>query len=411
MDTEENTSDSEVYKTQKSVLYCWILTKFLNTMGNPPFRICLWNKTAVSVPNYKYTLSILKKSAFYKLILHPDLYFGECYMNAEITLDGNLVSFLEELYVYRANAQQNRSGLKRKIIDKIINPVQKNNIKGSKKNIYHHYDISNEFYQLWLDREAMQYTCAYFPSDSATLEEAQVAKLDHVCKKLQITSDDTVVEAGCGWGGLARHIAKRYGAKVVAYNISHEQIIFARQKAKEQGVDHLVEYIEDDYRNIKGQYDVFVSVGMLEHIGINNFGLLNKVIKQSLTPTGRGLIHSIGRNNPGQMNTWIQKRIFPGAQTPSLKQILDIFDTGFSILDIENIRLHYAQTLRHWSQRFEANLGKIKPMFDEKFVRAWRLYLSGSTAAFSSGQLQLFQVVFARERDNHIPMRRDHIYK
>ncbi len=419
MGSEENTTNSEVYENQsrlkvtppESRFYRWVLQKLIYAAGDPPVRIRLWNGTVVCGPNHRYTINILSKSAFYKLLLHPDLYFGECYMNGDLTVEGNLISFLEDLYLHRALAQQRGGGLQRRLISRIITPVRKNTLEGSKKNIYSHYDIGNEFYQLWLDTEAMQYTCAYFPTESATLEEAQRAKLDHVCKKLRIGPNDTVVEAGCGWGGLARHIARHYGARVHAYNISHEQIKFARQRAKEQGVDHLVKYIEDDYRNIKGRYDVFVSVGMLEHVGIDNFGTLNKVIHNALTPNGRGLIHSIGRNTPGQMNTWIQKRIFPGAQTPSLKQMMDIFEDGFSVLDVENLRLHYAETLRHWLQRFEDNLEQIKLMFDEKFIRAWRLYLSGSVAAFSSGQLQLFQVVFARNRDNDIPLTRDHIYR
>jgi cyclopropane-fatty-acyl-phospholipid synthase len=207
-------------------------------------------------------------------------------------------------------------------------------------------------------------------------------------------------------------MAKHHGVRVRAYNISHEQVMYARRRAKDEGLADRVEYVEDDYRNIAGEYDKFVSVGMLEHVGPDNYEALGGVIHRALKPSGRGLIHSIGRNKPELMNAWIEKRIFPGAYPPTLREMMDIFEPhGLSVLDVENLRLHYAETLRHWLKRYEENTPKVEAMFDRSFVRAWRLYLAGSIAAFLSGSLQLFQVVFARPRDNSLLSSRAHLYR
>jgi cyclopropane-fatty-acyl-phospholipid synthase len=223
---------------------------------------------------------------------------------------------------------------------------------------------------------------------------------------------DSVVEAGCGWGGFALHMAKHYGARVKAYNISREQVKHARQVAETAGLSHRVEYVLDDYRNISGQFDVFVSVGMLEHVGPSHYPVLGQVIRDCLKPDGRGLIHSIGRNRARPINPWIERRIFPGAYPPTLREIMDIFEPcGMSVLDVENLRLHYAKTLAAWKQRFEEHAGVVEDMMDERFVRSWRLYLAGSEAAFISGQLQLFQLLFTRDDNNDLPWSRQYIYQ
>jgi cyclopropane-fatty-acyl-phospholipid synthase len=257
----------------------------------------------------------------------------------------------------------------------------------------------------------MSYTCAYFPTAEATLEQAQVAKMDHVCRKLRLRAGDSVVEAGCGWGSLALHMASRYGAKVRAFNISGEQIRYARQRAKDLGLDGRVEYVEDDYRNITGRYDVFVSVGMLEHVGRENYPELGRVVRNALSAEGRGLIHSIGRNRPQPLHAWIERRIFPGAYAPSLGEMMQIFEPwDLSVIDVENIRLHYALTLRQWLARYESALDQVRARFDEFFVRMWRLYLAGSIAAFETGTMQLFQVLFTIQENNQLPPTREYMY-
>jgi cyclopropane-fatty-acyl-phospholipid synthase len=234
----------------------------------------------------------------------------------------------------------------------------------------------------------MQYTCAYYPSPSMTLEAAQRAKMRHVCLKLGLQEGESVVEAGSGWGGLACFMTREFGVRVRAYNTSHEQVAHSRERAEREGLSDRVEFVEDDYRNIRGKYDAFVSVGMLEHVGPDHYRELGAVVDRCLSHQGRGLIHSIGRNRPAPMNAWIERRIFPGAYPPTLGEMMAIFEPcALSVLDVENLRLHYARTLEHWLERFESHADAIGSQFDERFVRAWRLYLSGSIAAFRAASL------------------------
>jgi cyclopropane-fatty-acyl-phospholipid synthase len=254
----------------------------------------------------------------------------------------------------------------------------------------------------------MVYTCAYFPAPDYSLEAAQLAKMELICRKVGLRKGDRVVEAGCGWGSLALFMARNYGATVRAFNVSGEQISYAREQAARAGLAERVEFLHDDYRNVKGGCDVFVSVGMIEHVGLADFPALGRVIHRSLDANGRGLLHFIGRNQPALLNPWIRKRIFPGAYPPTLGEVLDhvLVPHDFAVLDVENLRLHYAKTLEHWSRRFDGAADHVVRMFDETFARAWRLYLAGSRAAFTTGSMQLFQVVFARGASNQIPWTR-----
>ena len=389
----------------------WLAARVIDALGKPPITFVLWNgeELAGSASQPVAYLRIGDRKAFYKLLANPELQFGDLYSAGRIEIEGDLVRFLENAYA--AMAHSSHVGRLKKPVSLLLNRPRTNTLAGSRSNIHHHYDISNDFYALWLDDE-MQYTCAYFPAPDMTLEAAQIAKMDHVCRKLQLKPGDRVIEAGCGWGGLARHMARHYGARVRAYNISHQQVIYARERARQEGLADRVEYIEDDYRNVSGSYDVFVSVGMLEHVGYENYAELGKVIDRSLTRDGRGLIHSIGRNMRGRLNPWIEKRIFPGAYPPSLRQMLEIFEPcDFSVLDIENLRLHYAKTIEHWLARYEKHFERVSKKFDPSFARAWRLYLAGSIAAFTSSSLQLFQVTFTRARNNNIPWNRKPLYR
>ena len=236
--------------------------------------------------------------------------------------------------------------------------------------------------------------------------------MDHVCRKLQLAPGETVLEAGCGWGALALFMAKHYGVSVKAFNVSREQIAYARERARREGLSRQVSFIDDDWRNMRDRCDVFVSVGMLEHVGTANYRLLGAVMDHCLAPEGRGLIHTIGQNVPESVNPWIRRRIFPGAYPPSLSEMMQIFEPyRFSVLDVENLRLHYAETLRHWLQRYEQSADSVRREFGQQFERTWRLYLCGSLAAFESGGLQLFQVLFARGHNNQIPWTRSHVYR
>lgn len=387
----------------------------IQKLGSPAIRIRLWNGEYVDTDSSSQAsaqIRINDRGVLYQLVRNAELHFGDLVSSGRLEIETDIVEFFEQVYRTMRKAQES-GNFAQKLVSRLRAVIpQTNNLADAKNNIYHHYDISNDFYKLWLDNRHTQYTCAYYADDSYTLEQAQEAKLDHVCRKLQLKPGDTVVEAGCGWGGLARHMARNYGVTVRAYNISREQIAYAREEARKQGLQDQVEYIEEDYRNITGEYDVFVSVGMLEHVGRDSMTVLGAVIDRVLKPNGRGLIHSIGRNQPAPMNAWIEKRIFPGAYPPSLSEMMHIFEPqNLSIMDIENLRLHYAKTLRHWLERFETHTQQIEDMFDRHFVRAWRLYLAGSVAAFTTSDLQLFQVLFCRPDCDILPITRAHLYR
>jgi cyclopropane-fatty-acyl-phospholipid synthase len=387
----------------------WLLSRLRSLMGNPPVEFAMGNGARVgsaAAPVARVTFASRATLAF--ITADPWLRFGDAYSDGSVAIEGDLVSLLETVYRASGNGGK-RASLLRRAAD-ALRRTHTNTLTGSRDNIHHHYDIGNDFYALWLG-STMAYTCAYYPTPAATLDEAQFAKMDHVCRKLRLSAGESVVEAGCGWGTLALHMARHYGVRVRAFNISHEQIVYARERAAREGLAARVEYVEDDYRNIAGHYDAFVSVGMLEHVGLKHYPALGHVAHRCLGGRGRGLIHSIGRNRPAPMQPWIEKRIFPGAYPPSIAEMMRIFEPwDFSVLDVENLRLHYAQTLRHWLALYEAASERVRAMFDEKFVRMWRLYLAGSVAGFATGTLQLFQVVFAPGENNDIPWTRAHLY-
>ncbi|MGB6605848.1 MAG: cyclopropane-fatty-acyl-phospholipid synthase family protein [Steroidobacteraceae bacterium] len=388
----------------------WLLTRLRTLLADPPIELAVAGGARVGpAPGASVVrVTFASRATLLRILRDPGLRFGDAYSDGQVTVEGDLVSLLES--VYRAGAASGTRQKPLKRVAQLLHRPHANTLAGSRDNIHHHYDMGNRFYELWLGA-TMAYTCAYYPTPAATLDEAQTAKMDHVCRKVQLKAGESVVEAGCGWGALALHMARRYGVRVRAFNISHEQVAYARERAAREGLADRVEYVEDDYRNISGQYDAFVSVGMLEHVGPANYETLGGVVHRCLGGRGRALIHSIGRNFPAPLQPWIEKRIFPGAYPPTLGQMTRIFEPwNFSILDVENLRLHYAHTLRDWLARFEAAGEQVRAMFDEKFVRMWRLYLAGSIAGFTTGTLQLFQVVFAPGESNDVPMTRAHLY-
>lgn len=354
------------------------------------------------------TLRIQDRGTLLRLMWNPDLGFGEGYSEGRIGVEGDLVAMLEsvtrQLWV-RPWAQGPVSLLKRVLSS---NPIGR-----SWRNVHRHYDLGNDFYRRWLDPE-MVYTCAYFARPGMTLEEAQTAKNVHVARKLALRPGEQVYEAGCGWGSLALHLARECGVRVRAWNISHEQVVWARERAAREGLADRVEFIEDDYRHIDGTCDAFVSIGMLEHVGRLQHAQLGAVMDRCLHPAhGRGLLHFIGRNAPAPTSPWIARYIFPGAYIPSLQEAVGgvLEPSGFSVLDVENLRLHYAQTLADWLDRFEGSSRSIEERFGARFVRMWRLYLAEAQAGFRAGTLQLFQVTFARPHFNALPSTRAGLYR
>jgi cyclopropane-fatty-acyl-phospholipid synthase len=385
----------------------WAARRLLAALDDPPLRLALWNGESVSGGSAPpvATLRLNRKQVLLGLLSNPQLSFGEFYADGGLEIEGDLCHVLDLLF--EASDRPNRLGER---IQRWRQSLSRHSPRRARRDIRSHYDLGNDFYALWLDRQ-MSYTCAYFPTPEASLEEAQLAKFDHICRKLRLRRGEHVVEAGCGWGSLALHMARHYGVSVTAFNISREQIQYARERALREGLRAQVEFIADDYRNIRGKYDAFVSVGMLEHVGRQHYKQLGDVIDACLTSTGRGLLHSIGRSHPRPMNSWIERRIFPGAYIPSLREMLLVLEPwNLCMLDVEDLRPHYAKTLEHWLERFEKHVAAIEARFDASFVRAWRLYLASSIAAFRCGSVQLFQVLFARP-DHQAAWTRAHLYQ
>jgi cyclopropane-fatty-acyl-phospholipid synthase len=373
-----------------SAVQRWLAGILQRRIAQAAVRVELADGSSVySGPEPAGSLIVRDARVLLGLLINPHLYFGEAYMAGRLDVRGGLERVVEAV---------SRLSLQPSPIERITSPLTvANDQSRSRRNVHHHYDLGNDFYQAWLD-EQLVYTCAYFEHPDVSLEEAQRAKLDLVCRKLRLRPGDLVVEAGCGWGALALHMARSYGARVKAFNVSREQIAYARERAAREGLSSRVEFIDDDYRNVKGEYDAFVSIGMLEHVGLKHFGSLADVLSRVLRRAcGRGLLHFIGRDIPRPLNAWVRRRIFPGAYPPTLAQVATriLEPARMSIVDVENLRLHYARTLAHWSERFAAIDEQVRERYGERFRRAWELYLAGSEAAFAAGSLQLFQVVFS----------------
>jgi cyclopropane-fatty-acyl-phospholipid synthase len=385
----------------------WFATRVQRRIGPASVRLELWDGTCPGFAGGPTIGALVARdrATLLGLALYPDLYFGETYTAGRLQIRGALEPVLEAL----SRASRSIPAWWERVAARLALP---NTLSGSRQNVHHHYDLGNRFYERWLDDE-MVYTCAYFGDASMSLEQAQRAKLDLVCRKLQLRPGDTVIEAGCGWGALALHMARHYGARVKAFNVSREQLAYARDRAAREGLGGRVEFIDDDYRNVRGQYDAFVSIGMLEHVGLRRFASLSEVLRRSVRRDGgRGLVHFIGRDVPRPTNAWIRKRIFPGCYTPTVAEVAIrvLGPAGVSIIDVENLRLHYAQTLAHWSLRFAAVRQLVEDEFGGEFTRAWELYLAGSQAAFATGWLQLFQIVFAPAGSAPPFATRAHIY-
>jgi cyclopropane-fatty-acyl-phospholipid synthase len=389
----------------------WLAQRMVQAMGGPPVGLVLWNREEIAPAEALPIVRVIfhDRATFWKVLFDPDLQFGEAYSDGRLEVEGNLVALVET--VHRTKVSAGKSvGLLPSFLWRWLHRARSNTLSTARENIHHHYDLGEDFYRLWLDEE-MSYSGAYFSSPEMSLTEAQRAKLHYVCRKLWLRPGETVVEVGGGWGALALLMARDYGVTVKSYNISRSQILYARLRAQAEGLDSRVEFIEDDYRNISGRFDALVSLGMLEHVGRRHYREFGRMMDRCLAPNGRGLIQSIGQDRSAPISPWIEQRIFPGAYPPTLSEMSDLFEpAGFSVLDVENLRLHYAKTLRHWLDRFEASAETVAVMFDDRFVRLWRLYLSGSCAAFTSGTLQLYQVVFARSGVNNLPWSRAPLY-
>ncbi len=346
------------------------------------------------------------------LAANPELALGEGYMDARIRLhDTDLVDLLKILVRNRAaghvplwvrSADRARFHIRRFL--------QRNAPASSRRNVAHHYDISDDLYRLFLDAD-MQYSCAYFAHPDMTLEAAQATKKAHIAAKLCLEPDMHVLDIGCGWGGMALTLARDHGVRVTGVTLSENQLATARQRAKAEGLSERVEFRLMDYRHVEGPFDRIVSVGMFEHVGVPNYQTYFDTVARLLSEDGIALIHTIGRSAPPMSHSpWIHKYIFPGGYVPSLSEIAGPLErSGLWQADIEVWRLHYALTLRHWLERFEASAAHIETMYDARFVRMFRYYLVACIIGFEDQHQAVYHLQLAKRRDT-VPLTRDYLY-
>ena len=358
------------------------------------------------------TLKLLNKNLHFKLLIDPDLYFGEAYTDGSLAIEnGSLTDFLELAFKNIGRNETNNYGY---ILNKMRGTYRYftnfNFAKRSKKNVAHHYDISDGLYELFLDSK-MQYSCAYFKNENDTLETAQNNKINHIIKKLNLKPNQKVLDIGSGWGSLAIEIAKQSKCEVTGITLSENQYNYANKKVKENNLENQVQFKLADYRYLKEKFDRIVSVGMFEHVGRKFYKTFFKQVKNLLNDEGLALIHTIGSiNEPRDPQPWITKYIFPGGYTPSMSEITSpVEKSGLIITDLEVLRMHYSHTLRNWKERCIKNKTKIIEMFDEKFFRMWEFYLTSCEMKFKWGDQVVFQFQLTKNLTT-APNTRDYIY-
>ena len=358
-------------------------------------------------------LKLLDKKLHYKLLFRPDLYFGEAYSEGNLIIEnGTLTEFLDLALM---NIGRNELNFLSQMINKLNGSYRYltnfNFIKKSKMNVAHHYDLSDDLYDLFLDSKR-QYSCGYFKNENDTLEIAQNNKIQHIIKKLNIKPNQKVLDIGCGWGSLAIDIAKSSNCEVTGITLSENQFNYCKKKTKDLNLENQVTFKLIDYRELNEKFDRIVSVGMFEHVGRKFYKKFFKQIEKLLTNDGISLIHTIGSVNPPRdPHPWITKYIFPGGYTPSLSEVTTpIEKAGLIVSDIEVLKLHYSHTLRYWKENCLKNKGRIIEMFDDKFFRMWEFYLAGCEIAFKWGDQVVYQFQLTKNYTS-TPTTRDYIYQ
>ena len=348
-----------------------------------------------------------------KLFRNPGLHLGEGYMNEEIVIEkGSIEDFINMITASYDDFIKNNNFYKfyENLSSYFKTFQQINELINSKKNVAHHYDLNEDLYRLFLDKD-MQYSCAYFHNENIGLDQAQIDKKNHIINKLQISENMKVLDIGCGWGGMAIEIAKQTGANVKGITLSENQYQTAMKRAQDEGLTDKVTFSLQDYRNEVEKYDRIVSVGMFEHVGVKYFKTFFNKTHDLLNENGVFLLHTIGqKGKPTATSAWIRKYIFPGGYIPSLSEILENCQKlNIIITDIEILRLHYAHTLTRWYQNVLQNKDKIIKMFDKRFFRMWEFYLLASKYSFVHMGNVVFQIQIAKNINN-LPLTRNYIY-
>lgn len=382
----------------------YLFHQFFGRITSVPFRVNFWDGTTemYGEGTPRFTLTFHKQIPFTSFVKQPSVAFGEAYMDQSIELEGEI----EELI--RA-ATSNRGMI---WTEKLVR-LPKRSGRKQQENVQHHYDVGNDFYSLWLD-ETMSYSCAYFKTADDTLEQAQLQKIDHVLKKLQLKEGETLLDIGSGWGWLIIRAAQQYGVKALGITLSEEQYKKTKERIDELGLTGQVEVELMNYQDLPKTgrtFDKIASVGMFEHVGQSHYPDFMKAVQSLLKEGGLMLLHTITHMKEEPGDPWIEKYIFPGGYIPALREVMHLLpEYDMHTLDVESLRMHYAMTLDRWAERFDQNEEKVRAMYDERFVRMWRLYLRSSAAFFRLGGLAIHQILFSKGVNNDLPLTRKYQY-
>jgi len=380
----------------------------LTVLGPGPRRR-VFGTVPPDAPHLDVAVRLRNRRTAWKIAFWPDLYVGQAYMDAALTIEQGRLEDLLEIGL-RNSADPSRRNLLARGLRAVLHRLhQANSGDRARRNVVAHYDLSDVLYFNFLDADR-QYSCAYFATPDLTLEQAQEAKKAHIAAKLLLRQGQRVLDIGCGWGGLALTLARAGQGQVTGITLSAEQLAVARRRAEAAELDHRISFALEDYRVLTGKFDRIVSVGMFEHVGTPYYQAFFDKIAGLLTEDGVAVIHAIGRmDGPGVTSAWVRKYIFPGGYVPALSEVLPAVErAGLWVTDIEILRLHYAETLRHWRARFTANLDAIRETYGERFCRMWLFYLVASEMSFRYDGLMVFQLQLARSVDA-VPLTRDYI--
>lgn len=386
-----------------------LMEKFLKKFGGTSFCVMFEAGEEIHIGTLppKFKVLVHEPVAYKKLLKSTSLALGEAYMEGDLEIEGDLVEALNELFRFQSQFKTNRKALKKLLYTSTSK-------KNQKEEVCSHYNLGNDFYKLWLD-PTLSYSCAYFENGDETLEEAQYKKVGHILKKLCLKEGMSLLDIGCGWGFLLIQAAKQYKVHGVGITLSEEQHHAFSERIKAEGLEEYLRVELMDYRELRAsgmQFDRVVSVGMLEHVGRDNYDLFFKSVDAVLKEKGVFLLHYISGYGEYPGDAWIKKYIFPGGVIPSLREIISLSaDFKYYVQDVESLRRHYVKTLLCWHDAFEEQLPKIERMFEERFIRMWRMYLCACAASFNNGVIDLHQIQFVKGVNNELPMTRKYQYE
>lgn len=392
-----------------------LLHKFSQRIKGYSFSIDYWDGTSNNygqgAPAFKIIFNDKIPAA--KILKDPSLAFGEAYMDGIIDFEGNLQQIIETAYKINIRFFEKKGfhGLQKFF----SNENRSTSLIKQQKDIKHHYDLGNDFYELWLD-ETMSYSCAYFCSPEDSLYQAQLQKIDYILKKLHLHPGESILDIGSGWGWLIIRAAQQYGVKALGITLSEEQYTKTKQRIAELGLTGQVDVKLMDYRTLaesnSEKFDKVVSVGMVEHVGKTNLPKYMETVDKLLVPGGISVLHCITGQIEGPCNRWISKYIFPGGYIPSIRGLIWLLpENSFHLLDAESLRLHYTKTLEHWAKNFEENVDYVREKYGERFIKMWRLYLNACAASFRASDLDIHQIIFSKGLNNELPMTRHYLYR